>query len=248
MNNLLLITATISPPTGAVNLSRSDPALRLQDYLEAFIFYVDCLDRGLFNSLVFCENSGSDITELRKIAEGSPSYSKIEFLVFDGLDYPPHYGRGYGELKLIDFAMRQSTIIANAPSNLFVWKVTGRYVIRNVNNLISAPENLILFCNCKNHPIKWADMYFMGWRRGWYDLIFDGALDKVKENQGTTSAEIGFRAIVDAISVDNPVKHRFDEPPIIKGVRGYDGHRYEAGLWRYSARKLLNRVAPWIWI
>jgi hypothetical protein len=250
VKNVLLITATISPPAGAVNLSRLDPALRLKDYLTAFGFYVNCLDRGYFDRLVFCENSGSDISALKEIADNSRNSSKIEFLVFDGMQYPPQYGRGYGELKLIEFAMKQSTVIESAPSECLVWKVTGRYIIKNLRNLIpvSGADFSILYCNCKNYPTRWVDMYFMGWRVGSYGLIFNGAAERVVESEIIPSAEIGFRGVVDALSLENKVNHRFAEPAIIEGIRGFDGAAYESKFFRYTARKLLGRIAPWFWI
>jgi hypothetical protein len=34
--NVLILTATIAPPTGAIKLARTDPTMRLSDYRKAF--------------------------------------------------------------------------------------------------------------------------------------------------------------------------------------------------------------------
>src|ERR1700691_3034022 len=108
MHNILLMTATITPPPGAILLSRANPKDRLNDYIAALQFYSG-LSSKLFSAIVFVENSESDLTALRKIAETSSL--PIEFLSFNGLSYPPQWGRAYGEFHLFDYAMDNSTTL-----------------------------------------------------------------------------------------------------------------------------------------
>src|SRR4051812_36686201 len=110
MGPTLLLTATITPPPGATYLARTDPGARLRDYLWAFDFYVN-LPNKVIGRIVFVENSGGDLSELRRLAEQHPE-KEIEFISFFGLDYPPEYGRGYGEFKLIDHAFDHSELLA----------------------------------------------------------------------------------------------------------------------------------------
>ena len=101
---ILLITATVTPPRDAIKLARSNPADRLGDYLTAFRFYMKKMDQGVFDSIVFTENSDSNITDLKAISLSAKRPMAIEFISFNGLDYPSHYGRAFGEMRLIDYA------------------------------------------------------------------------------------------------------------------------------------------------
>jgi hypothetical protein len=111
--NILIMTATITPKADVRSLGRKDPALRRKDYEDALWFYGrlvgQCIDQ-----IVFVENSESDLSSLKAIAEQLNIVDKIEFISFAGLDYPQMYGRGYGELFLLDHAMANSRFITKA--------------------------------------------------------------------------------------------------------------------------------------
>ena len=94
IKNTVLLTATITPPINAVQLSRVDPSLRMQDYTTSLIFYLDELRKGVISGLIFAENSDSDIQSLQSLVASHPMKDSVEFISFQGLDYPPEYGRG----------------------------------------------------------------------------------------------------------------------------------------------------------
>ena len=128
LRNVLLLTATVTPPIGMPLLARTDPVQRLQDYTQALRFYLPLLG-STFDSIVLAENSASDISSLRRLAVEKGAQERVEFLSFFGLDHPPSYGRGYGEFKLVDYAMRHSQFLNG---DAYVWKCTGRYVVNSV--------------------------------------------------------------------------------------------------------------------
>ena len=97
--NVLLLTATITPPAGVPLLARTDPKARLQDYEKGLQFYLQFINKGI-DAIVFAENSNSDVSTLKNIVTQSGLQDAVEFLVFGGLDYPPSYGRAYGNLNL----------------------------------------------------------------------------------------------------------------------------------------------------
>src|SRR5437870_2915380 len=81
----VLHTATIEP--GGMSFTRRrDPAVRLQDYLDALHWWIRCEGVG---RVIYCENSGSDLSPLIELARGSASRrSTAAFLSFRGNDYP----------------------------------------------------------------------------------------------------------------------------------------------------------------
>lgn len=169
--NVLLLTATITPPAGVPLLARTDPKTRLQDYEKGLQFYLQFINKGI-DAIVFAENSNSDVSTLKNIVIQSGLQNSVEFLVFDGLDYPPSYGRAYGEFKLVDYAMTHSQTISNHQDNLLVWKVTGRYIIKNIAKIIARkPSNIDIYVNLRKFPILWADMYLLVWTTKAYEAF-----------------------------------------------------------------------------
>src|SRR3569832_774634 len=123
--NVLVMTATIRPLAGIPSLARTDPALRLADYRSSLSFYVQLLGTS-FDQLLFVENSASDLSTLKDEVTRADINSKVEFISFYGLDYNPKYGRGYGEFRLIDYAIATARTLE---SDDIIWKVTGRYIV-----------------------------------------------------------------------------------------------------------------------
>jgi hypothetical protein len=244
---LLLMTATVTPPPAATNLARTDPVERLADYAVALQFYVRQLEQGVFDGIVFVDNSASDIASLRALAAASPRRAAIELISYAGLDYPPEHGRAYGEMRLIEHAMAASHLITAAAPEDFVWKATGRYVIENVAELVVGTAGAELVCHCRSLPRPWVDMYLMGWRKDAYDAVLGGAAEEIKDGPAGGS-EVAFRHWVDAKARAHRIVRRFRWPPEVRGTRGYDNRRYEEQHLKVWSRRALAVVAPWVWI
>jgi len=247
--NVVLLTATVVAPLDARNLARRDVAVRLQDYLEAFDFYLQELAHGAFDALVLCENSGFDLAPFADRASNAGLQDRVELIGHRGLDHPAQHGRGYGEFKLVDHAMRHSRLIAGLGADVQVWKVTGRYKVRNLARLIaSQPEHADLYCHCRNVPTPWLDMYLMRWNRRAYAELIQGLYHQLRQDETPVSAERRFRDIIDRTSSRLRIVRRFAHVPRIDGVRGFDARPYGA-MWRkHLARVMANRLVPWIWI
>lgn len=246
---ILILTATVAPPADASLLSRTDPAVRLLDYSKALGFYVDCLERSVISGIVFAENSQADISMLRQQVAGSPRRDRIEFIQFAGLDHPGAYGRGYGEFKLLDFAMRESRLINAGAPNEEVWKVTGRYEVLNLAAILSRrPAGCDIWLHCRNRPQRWADMYLMGWRRDFYRRHLEGVYVDLNQSIGRDSAEVKFRDKVDALAQSEKVCRRFNPSPELRGVRGLDGAAYSEQRIKRLVRRICDNILPWVWV
>lgn len=251
--NLLLLTATITPPAGVPNLSRTDPVQRMKDYADGLRWYLEGAGEA-FDRIVFAENSLSDVSELRAIAEAL-SPGKVEFVSFQGLDHPPAYDRAYGEFKLLDWAMSNSVAIREAPDDAVVWKVTGRYQVRNAVELVrSAPRGFELYANYRNHPKRWVDTYFLAWTKEGYEALVRDVYHRLKTNVpgvplGLAGEEL-FRSWLDQpLFRRRRIVKRFRRTPEIEGVRGADGRQYTSDDgWKIRFRKLALRFAPFLWI
>jgi len=246
------MTATVTPKTGVPNLKRVDPAVRLQDYKAALNFYLSKIGQCV-DAIVFAENSNSDISELKQLVEYSGYSKHVEFVVFNGLDYPPHYDRGYGEFKLLDYAMEHSLLINTELEHTVVWKVTGRYVVKNLEQLINQqPSRFDIYCNFRNYPKHWVDTFLMAWTPAAYKKCIKGIYDSLKTNvpevpTGTAAEEL----LRDWFDQQTSIKfaHRFKVTPWVEGARGADNKGYSTdNKWKTQFRNVVNVVLPWLWI
>lgn len=247
VRQVLLLTATIAPPAGVPSLARTDPTQRLHDYAQALRFYLS-LAGGVFDGVVFAENSGSDLAPLRRQASAQRR-ADIEFFSCQGLDYPASHGRGYGEFKLIDRAMSEAQLLQGP---VIVWKCTGRYIVRNIEALVASRPPVDLYCHLRNHPYRLCDLYLMAFNRPGYEGAIEGVYRHLRNDivPGThTMEEVLFRRLVDALPQHLSVQRRFRHIPVIQGVRGWNNRLYE-GAWdpKILIRRAVNRVAPWMWI
>ncbi len=247
--NTVVLTATITPPQAVTNLTRTDPDMRLDDYCRAFEFYCRMLAEGTITQVIFAENSGSDISRLRNLAEKYGMSRKTEFICYPGLDYPPEYGRGYGEFKLIEKVMKSSLFIQNLQEHENIWKITGRYVLRNISAVIATrPPDTDFYCHCRNMPIRWIDLFVLCWNKKSYSEFLNNIYRQLREDGSQGPCESSFRKLIDDDSFNSTIVKRFRTIPRLEGYRGLDGHSYETMAVKLRMRQLANVVAPWLWI
>ena len=247
--DVVLLTATVVAPVDVRNLARRDTGLRLADYLEAFDFYLAELARGSFDALVLCDNSAFDLAPFAARAREAGLSERVELISYFGLDHASSCGRGYGEFKLVDHAMQVSALIAAAGDDVRVWKVTGRYKVRNIGRLVATqPNDADLYCHCRNRPLPWLDMYLMRWNRRAYDEIIRGVYRQLEQDETPTSAEQLFRRVLEGRRWSSRIVRRLRHVAAIEGIRGGDNVAYGSMRRKYLLRVVAQRVLPWVWI
>jgi len=219
MKNILLLTATIKPNSNQPQLQLANPKERLEDYRKALIFYTKVLKEGVIDGIVFVDNSGFD---LKNLSDSFP-LENIEWLSFFGLDYPSSYHRGYGEFKLVDYAFANSASLRGLNESDTVWKVTGRYIVKNLKSVIFyAPRQFDLYCNIRNN---WVDMGVMAWSIAGYEHF----IKEVSENFKTAMAPelIMAQLILEQAKSRDGVVSGYYWMPLIIGRRGSDGGQFQ---------------------
>lgn len=253
--NFLMLTATITPKSGVPNLKRVNPEERLQDYKSALEFYLPLINKSC-DGIIFVENSNSDVSLLKNLVADHGLTKKVEFIVFAGLDYPAHFDRGYGEFKLLDYGMANSQLVKASQGRTVVWKITGRYIVRNLGTIIARqPSNFDVYCNCRNQPKHWVDTYFMAWTPEAYETCFRDVYHRLKTNvpgipTGIAAEEL-LRSWLDQRFIKQTIqfKYRFRITPALEGVRGADNQGYSTdNAWKFRMRSLLNKAMPWLWV
>jgi len=243
--NILLMTATITPDNPP-ELVRIDPALRLDDYAQALTFYIDQLEAGAIQGIVFAENSDSDIASLVALVAERGATDRVEFIANYGRQSFPGQHRSYGESRLLDYAMSNSRLIAAAGDRGVIWKITGRYQVRNLARMVkTAPARFDLYCDVRNHPIAWLDLRFMAWTARGYDRL----LRDIAERLGADPKEPAMHAYITGVA-DTGVVMRYRSEPLIDGVRGWDNQNYAKGkgMLKFWIRSSARTLFPFVWI
>ena len=245
---VLLLSATVTPPPGVPLLQRTDPEQRLNDYAEALRFYLTLIGTT-FDAIVFAENSSYNLDELKSLAAAAGKLDQVEFLSFAGLDHPPSYGRGYGEFKLVDYAMEHAAFLQD---DVCVWKCTGRYIVRNLAQLAARRPTVEVYCHLRNIPTKLCDLYLMSFTGRGHAAVIKGAYRHLRNDavQGThTGEEVAFRRLMAKWPESVRVAYRFNCTPLIVGVRGWNNAAYsERGALKHFLRRAASVALPWLWI
>lgn len=223
------MTATIAPPAGAPGLIRTDPTERLRDYATALDFYVSQLGRCI-DAILFLDNSKSSVATLQDLAAARGAASKVSIISFDGNDHPPSYGRCYGELRLLEYAMA-SDIVTALPDDTEFWKVTGRYRLLNIGTMLrTRPQNADLYVDLRSRPSPWFDMRVMSWTKRGFGAALFGLRSAVCEdaNAGRPGEETAYFEMQTRLAGVRAVT-AFRREPYIEGLRAFDNKNWRGG-------------------
>jgi hypothetical protein len=183
-----------------------------------------------------------------------PSSLHVEGLSFSGNDHPVSHGKAFGECRLIEFALHNSTLLAD-PATM-IWKSTGRLVCRNLIALHeSTPSNARWVGDLHNVPMVFSGRWhsegamdlrcFAFKRNAFLNLI--SATRQAEQAQFDASSL--FRCVVDQLP-SGDIFPRFFRQPYFEGTSGRTGRRYESPSQRAkdSVRALLRTALPSLWV
>ena len=143
---IVLLTASINPGEYSHDVKRADTEVRLRDYMEALRFWL-ALNNSNIAGIVFCENTGADLSSLKFFTAQLGVSKDVEWLSFNGNYRKPGLHYGYSELGIIDYAMRNSVLMRE--SRYFV-KVTGRLRFPCISRLLTTlDEELLVALDCR---------------------------------------------------------------------------------------------------
>ena len=160
---LLVMTATVTPAANA-QVKRSSPRVRLEDYKRALRFWLS-YPHAAAERILFLENSGADLSELRAIAEiENPWRREVEFLSLRVQEIPAGTNYGYAEMQMLDEGLALSKL-RHATTHMI--KVTGRLTFPALGKALdriaksgsagSFPFELMLDCRKLGFPRRGYD-------------------------------------------------------------------------------------------
>ena len=148
---LLVMTATIIPAEGA-GVRRADPRVRLEDYKQALRYWL-AYEHPAADRILLLENSGADLTELRKIAaDENPRGKPVEILSVPGNQIPDGTNYGYTEMQMLDEGLLLSSL---REETTHMVKATGRLIFPAVGkalDMLQKPFELMVECRKLGFP------------------------------------------------------------------------------------------------
>jgi hypothetical protein len=229
----LLLTATVD--VGRTPLvARANPSTRLEDYRVALRKWA--LDESV-GSIVFCENSGCDLSGLQDVAaRASGGRKRIEFLSFDDRAVENERGKGWGEMRILDHILTRSRL---ARDNDKFLKVTGRYYVRNATKLIrylGTHRDVDICCDLQR-GMTYCDSRVFGGTVGFLERYVCSRASEIDDSQGIWFEHVLARAVLRAMS-DGLRFSLLPCVPLVEGVSGSTNQRFG----RSVADRLLGPV------
>jgi hypothetical protein len=253
MRSFILMTATVAPSTLMPGTARSDPALRLAEYLAAFDHYL-ALDDALVDGIILLENSGFDLAPFRERHARSGSRKTVH-LVNVPDDYDHSKGKGYGEFLMIDRGLAQLAASGAIAPEDRLWKVTGRLIVANMAQMMArAPRSFDFYCDLRKVPLigeslggnRWAELRLIAFTmRGYYALLrgqYDSDFVLEKSFFEILHDNLGSGALA--------ITPRFAIQPTFVGYSGFSNQSYLSPSKRAknALRAVGRRLLPALWL
>ena len=259
MDFTLVMTASVNP-NGMGGLSPESVANREDQYIKTLCFYksLHCVKR-----ILFCENSSWDLSRIKATSEAQKGCT-VEWLSIDANAYPRRWGKGYGEMLMMDKVCEY--ISAARPRDLMI-KVTGRFPILNIGKLIdefSSRSALNFAIDIIDHPLY--DWLGLRWRSHaarticyavsieFYKIHIHGMYTQIPKPYW--GAEELMMAVWQRSKNALGVYPRFKHEPIMSGYAGgerktwFMATNYGGGLYavKRSIRQLARWFFPFLWL
>lgn len=211
MKMVILLTGCIDP-NGMAYTALNSIEERKTQYVNAIQFYL----KETSYPIVFCENSGTDISYL---FQNHINSGRLECLSFYG-NQNKEKGKGYGEAEIIEYTLNHSRLICD---NCIITKITGRLIINNICNILSPLKKQDNFVSCLFHSdLKFADSRLICAATGFYTEFLKNK-DQINDNNG-----VYFEHILSSSVINSNMRYiPFPEEPMIIGTSGTTGDIYQ---------------------
>jgi hypothetical protein len=250
---LLVMTATITPAANA-QVKRASPAVRLEDYKRALRFWLSYTHPAA-ERILFLENSGADLAELRAIAESeNPLRREVEILSLAAQEIPEGRNYGFAEMQMLDEGLAMSRL---RPATTHMIKVTGRLTfpalgmaLDRIVNSGSSPLELMIDCHKLGLFRRGYDarVQLFACSHAFYDRVLGASNREMNSTDVRLLEHLIYRKVIPFKG--QPGYHlRFPCNIEPEGYFGFKNRRYDSprGAISRSIRALLRVIAPGYW-
>lgn len=229
-NTCIVLTCTIDV-RGVAFTERSDTDIRHEDYKRALSKW---LKNQFVDRIILVENSNYDLSELKQVADAVRNKKKVEFISFDGQDFPRHLGKGYGEAKALARVVSESALLGETEKFI---KVNGRYYVPNIYRFMSRLQADVDVMTDLSKGLLWSDSRVFGGTAQFIRNYLCPEGNKVNDSDGFflehALACATHRAIADGLKwMPLPCT------PYIDGISGTANRQYKQSLPRRFAKDI----------
>jgi len=234
MRIVVLQTATVDVK-GIAFMAVTDIAERLKEYAEAAGFWAR--SPGI-HGVVFCENSGHDLAEVRRAFEGAATATEV--LQFEGQGFDRSLGKGYGELMSMSHAMAHSRLLRDAD---LVLKVNGRYRLGHLAAFLRGLEASwpVQVTADLQRSLTWADSRVFGFTPDFFTRYLAPWQAALDDSAGLHLEHALARAIHAALAAGERWAPLPAAPEIL-GRGGTDGKSYRLPWFKAFRRRIYRRI------
>lgn len=248
----LLLTATINPENYADQLKAELIQQRQQEYINALEYWGQLADSRI-SGIVFCENSGTDLSELKKhfSNKGFIKDRPIEWLSFSGNQRQGNVHYGYAELGILDHAIKHSMLLDKTPHFI---KITGRLTFDQLPLLLDRTASPIEFCaDCHRYPddqqlpVRMRTQLFISSRGFYKQHLYETREDMLGK---CTHIEEYLMMLVWPLRTQGGVLLRFPIEVLPNGFSASVGESYRSfkSRCKSSLRAIIRNIMPWYWL
>jgi len=231
---VILLTASVDVK-GMAFVAVTDSAERLREYAGAASFWARA--PGI-QGVVFCENSGHDLAEIRAAFEGAATPTEV--LQFDGQGFDRSLGKGYGELMIMSHALEHSRLLRDAD---LVVKVTGRYRLGHLAAFLRGLEAAwpVQVTADLQRSLTWADSRVFGFTPAFFTRYLAPRQATLDDSAGLNFEHALARAIHAALAAGERWAPLPAAPEIL-GRSGTDGKSYRLPWFKAFRRRIYRRI------
>ena len=233
----LLLTATTNPGE-TINVTVNSVEDRRQQYLDTLEFY---LEVGVFKKIIFAENSGDDLTFLAS-AQKKAAQAGIELEILEkcGSNDWPTYGKGRGELSIIQQAFSRSIWLQE--ENTRALKITGRYVVKNVVELVKKvnQSDAEVICDLRGN-LSTADARFFVASKRFIEEDFFPKFELIDDRKEIYFEHVLAQAVHSSMSKGRKWE-LLPELPLIEGINGTTGEKIRTSLSKRMRHQLKKKL------
>lgn len=224
---IILLTATVNPGNMAFT-KLIDSALRREQYISSLNYWLKTTDLPI----VFIENSGTDLSN-----EIDKNFSdRVEFLTFNGNNYPAELGKGFGEMKCLQYVSEKSLFYKNSD---FVFKVTGRNRVLNFKKIYRhylQTNDMYIYLDLKR-SLSFADSRVFGFNPHFLIEYLLKRQNEVNDSENRFFENSLAKAALDAI-IDGRKFEQFSFYPEVTGISGTDNKAYNQSFLFFLAKRI----------
>lgn len=230
---LAIVTGTICPSGDMKQLKLRNTEERLKQYVDALGFLIE---EAAFTKIVFCENSGFDMGQLKSLEElASSKHVALELLSFCGnTELCCKYGKGFGEGEIMKYVFENSRLIQD---EAFYVKITGRLKIVNIKDICKRLKPDRCYFNIPNRTIReYYDTKLYAMPTHLFRNYFADSYVQVRDDEGKY-LEVVYTDILlkGGIKVQN-----FPRFPRVVGISGSSGLVYSYTEWKCIIKDVLS--------